>query len=362
MLTIKTLCRTMIIATLVWLTAGFLEATDQLTELQKQEAVLAIAGAYQTHYVYPVMADRMSAALLGNLTSGAYTPIKTGRDLARQITRELQAICSDRHVVVAYQAERIAREKTLLPHQIAARDQEDSRRRNFGFREVRILDGHVGYLKISSFDGDPQAFETAAGAMSFISSCDAVILDLRFNPGGDPAMVQFLASYFLPVTPILLDQFHYRAKDRIEQLWSLPHVPGKRLDKAELFILIDGFTFSAAEGLAYDLQVLKRATIMGEPSVGGAHITETRTVLDSYLLYIPVAYSCNPVTRTNFQGQGVQPDFPASGASAIDTVLLKVLEKLLQKTTDEQLRTDLEGSRKEIRERMTQAAVTPRDR
>jgi len=93
-------------------------------------------------------------------------------------------------------------------------------------------------------------------------------ISLSFNPGGDSAMVQFLASFFLGDEPVLLDEFHSPREGRISQLWSLPYVLGKKPVQADLYILTDGYTFSAAEGLAYDLQALKKAAIVGTPSAG----------------------------------------------------------------------------------------------
>jgi len=63
----------------------------------------------------------------------------------------------------------------------------------------------------------------------------------------------------------------------------------------------------------------------------GAHATEIHTVLDSYTLFIPVAFSKNPVTRTNSQGKGVQPDIKVSGETAIQQVQLHALEKRIEK-------------------------------
>ena len=100
-------------------------------------------------------------------------------------------------------------------------------------------------------------------------------------------MAQFLASYFLEGAPVLLDELHYRRGGRVEQLWSLPFVPGNKLAGTDLYILVDAYTFSSAEGLAYDLQSLRKAVIVGEPSVGGAHAVETQTAPVPAVMPVP---------------------------------------------------------------------------
>jgi C-terminal processing protease CtpA/Prc len=133
---------------------------------------------------------------------------------------------------------------------------------------------------------------------------------------------------------------------------------GKKPVQADLYILTDGYTFSAAEGLAYDLQALKRAVIAGTPSAGGAHATEIHTVLDSYTLWIPVAFSKNPVTGTNFQGKGVQPDIKVSGETAIQQVQLHALEKRIEKESDPERKAELERICREIRNGLGAASET----
>jgi hypothetical protein len=308
---------------------------------EKRKAVRAIAEAYEQRYVFPDIGKKMADHIRGRVDAGQYDALSGGRELGRQINQDLQALSADRHVWVIYSPERILKQKSTDPRILAQEELESARRDNFGFKEIRIMSGNVGYLKISSFSGSPEAMDVAAGAMRFLSNCDAIILDLRTNPGGDSAMVQFLASYFLGNEPVLLDEFHYPRDGRISQLWSLPYVPGRKPVQADLYILTDGYTFSAAEGLAYDLQALKKAVIAGTPSAGGAHAVEIQTVLDSFRLMIPVAFSKNPVTGTNFQGKGIKPDIEVSGETAVQQVQLHALGKQIEKTSDPERKAEL---------------------
>ena len=313
---------------------GMAQPADTLTSLQKREAVGRIAGIYESRYVDPELGKRMADLIRSKLSAGAYDAPADGRAFARQITQDLRSVISDLHLTVAFLPEEVKKRRSAPAGLRAEEERKEARRRNHGFPEVKVLDGNVGYLRVSSFEGSPEAYATAGHALQFLRHCDALIMDLRFNPGGDSGMVQFLASRFLSGPPVLLDEFHYRQADRISQLWSLPVDSGESLAGMALYILIDRYTFSAAEGLAYDLQALKRAVILGSVSAGGAHIAEEETLAEGFLLFIPVAYSKNPITHGNFQGKGILPDVPLNPEKALTEAHLLVLEKRMQKETD----------------------------
>jgi C-terminal processing protease CtpA/Prc len=85
-----------------------------------------------------------------------------------------------------------------------------------------------------------------------------------------------------------------------------------------VYILTSKRTFSAAEAFAYDLQALKRATVVGEPTGGGAHPFQYRRVRPHFVLSLAEARSLNPITKQNWQGVGVQPDVLVPAENAFD--------------------------------------------
>ncbi|MDP1827444.1 MAG: S41 family peptidase [Archangium sp.] len=84
----------------------------------------------------------------------------------------------------------------------------------------------------------------------------------------------------------------------------------------------------ASEELAYDLQTTKRATIIGETTRGGAHVTKTVSLDDWFALAVPHAASISPVTHGNWEGTGVVPDVPTSADAALDEALKRALADL----------------------------------
>ena len=95
--------------------------------------------------------------------------------------------------------------------------EESNRMRNYGFEEIKIMDGNVGYLKLNMFAESEYAFHTASAAMNFLSNTDALINDLRENGGGSPLMIQMISSYLFESYEKHLNSFFYRPADETRQ-------------------------------------------------------------------------------------------------------------------------------------------------
>ncbi len=164
--------------------------------------------------------------------------------------------------------------------------------------------------------------------MALLAHTRALIIDLRENGGGDPAMVQFIVSYLFD-THQHINDLYYRSKDDTTQYWTLPWVPGERLATQPVYVLTSHRTFSGAEEFTYDLKNLKRATIVGETTGGGAHPVSGTQIDGHFDIAVPVARPINPVTKTDWEGTGVTPDYKTSRDEALTTAI-KLAEKKLQ--------------------------------
>jgi hypothetical protein len=109
-----------------------------------------------------------------------------------------------------------------------------------------------------------------------------------------------------------------------------------------VYVLTSARTFSGAEEFSYNLQNLKRATIIGETTGGGAHPTSAMIVQRDFILRVPFARAINPVSKTNWEGTGVKPDIPCPAAEAYDRAYALALEKLAAKTTDPRIKGECE--------------------
>ena len=207
---------------------------------------------------------------------------------------------------------------------------ERNRLNNFGFNEVKILDGNIGYLDLRLFHNPSYAGETAVAALSFLSNSDALIIDLRKNGGGHASMVQLISSYLFGAEPIHLNSFYWRKSDKEEQTWTLPYVPGKRFPNIPVYILTSNFTFSAAEEFSYNLKNLKRATLIGETTGGGAHPGSPQIATDRFEVWVPLGKAINPITKTYWEGSGVAPHIVEEQALALNTAYKEALDKLAE--------------------------------
>jgi hypothetical protein len=87
---------------------------------------------------------------------------------------------------------------------------------------------------------------------------------------------------------------------------------------------------------------LKRAVLIGETTGGGAHPVEQKIVYTDYVLNVPFARAINPITKTNWEGTGVEPDVKVPSAKAMDVAYSMALEKLLAKAGDTGAKHELE--------------------
>ncbi len=84
-----------------------------------------------------------------------------------------------------------------------------------------------------------------------------------------------------------------------------------------VFVLTSKHTFSGAEEFCYNLKNLKRATIIGETTGGGAHPVSGHRIDDHFMIGVPFARAVNPISKTNWEGTGVEPDVKAPADEAL---------------------------------------------
>jgi Periplasmic protease len=128
-----------------------------------------------------------------------------------------------------------------------------------------------------------------------------------------------LISTYLFAEPTHLNDLWQRKDNTTQQYWTLPYVPGKRLDGKPVYVLTSKQTFSGAEEFCYNLKNLKRATLVGETTGGGAHPVSGHRIDEHFIIGVPFARAINPISKTNWEGTGVEPDVKVSAAEALTT-------------------------------------------
>ena len=142
-------------------------------------------------------------------------------------------------------------------------------------------------------------------------------------------MISLVSSYLLSAEPVQLSSIYWRDDDATQQYWTLPYIPGQRLDNKPLYILISKETFSGAEGFAYDMQARKRGILIGEQTDGGAHPGASYRLHEHFEAFIPIGYLTHPITKQNWEGTGVTPDVPVSSEQALKVAHKTALESIM---------------------------------
>jgi hypothetical protein len=331
----------------------------------RTEVIEGVLKRLNDFYVFPEIARKMDAAIRERLGNKEYDQITSPITLAETLTSHLQAVSKDKHLRVVYSVEPLPADGQMREPSPEERERQRvfMSMNNFGFEKIERLPGNVGYLDLRGFYPAEFGGETVVAAMNFLANTDALIIDLRRNGGGSPAMVALISSYLFGPEPVHLNDLYWREGDSTHQWWTLPYVPGKRYGaKKDVYVLTSKRTFSAAEEFTYNLKNLKRATIVGETTGGGAHPGGSRRVNDHFFVWVPSGRAINPVSKTNWEGTGVKPDIEVPADHALKTAHLDALKKVAANSTDQrrkqQLASAIESLQKELDELKSKGAKT----
>ncbi|MBC7974864.1 MAG: S41 family peptidase [Myxococcales bacterium] len=294
-------------------------------------------AALRRLYVFPDVAAKLETLLRDRARAGAYNRITSAKALADQLTNDLQSVSHDKHMRMRHSAKPVPDDPPLNAPPSDA-NKADMRRMarqlNAGFVKVERLDGNIGYLRLDYFLHGDDVGPRAAAAMTLLATTDALILDLRQNHGGDPATVALIVSYLYDAyAEVHINDIYDRPTDSTRQFWTLSALPGPRYADKPVYVLTSGQTFSGGEECAYDLQTLKRATLIGEVTGGGANAGGPVKVGTHFSLFVPTGRAVNPVTKTNWEGVGVKPDIATTAAQAFDTAYLQALRAQRKRIT-----------------------------
>lgn len=294
-------------------------------------------------YVFPDVAKKMQADLEKRRSAGEYDSITSSQAFAGKLTEDLQAISKDKHFRVRFSPEPIPvrRERAEPTKEEIEQMQSMMRRTNYGFDRVERLDGNIGYVEMRGFSDHEFGASTVAAAMAFLANSDALIFDLRQNGGGSPFMVALVSSYLFGDKPVHLNDLYFRKADRTDQFWTKPELAKVKFTDRDIYVLTSSRTFSGAEEFTYNLKNLKRATIIGETTGGGANPGGMVRLSDHFGAFIPMGRAINPITKTNWEGTGVEPDIKVPANQALKTAYLMAVNKSFAAETNENYKRQL---------------------
>ena len=226
------------------------------------------------------------------------------RPLPSLLTMQMRDMSHDKYVMMVYSTVTTPANSAAPTPEDVARYRNEMKENNCSIEKVTILPHNIGYLKLNEFPDASICGTTVAAAMASLNHADAIIFDVRDNPGGYANMVALIATYLFD-HPTHLNDFYDRGENSTEQSWTLPPVSGNRLADKPAFVLTSHSTFSAAEGFSYDLKMLKRATLVGETTSGRGHMGMGHRIDDHFTIHVPSIRVINPISKTNWEGTGV---------------------------------------------------------
>lgn len=296
-------------------------------------------------YIFPETAKKMEADLRNRLKNGDYDQSSMSRAFADKLTTDLQTISHDKHLRVRFSMKTIPerKDKDEPSDQEKADFELYNRTVNYGFEKIERMQGNIGYIDLRGFNDPKEGTDTVAAAMTFVSNTDSLIFDLRQNGGGDPEMVALICSYLFGDKAVHLNDLYWRKDNKTDEFWTKPIVAGKKYGDKDVYILTSNRTFSGAEEFTNNLKTLKRATVIGEITGGGANPGYSVRLSDHFSAFVPVGRAVNPITKTNWEGIGVEPDIKVPKEQALKTAYLMALTKELAATKDEDRRVALKG-------------------
>ncbi len=284
------------------------------------------------HYV---MADR-TPAIRARLAERrpAYLALTEPEAFRQAINADLLAVSGDRHLQVWLESR--SRDDVVAdgpPPTMEAMSAEEARN-GYGVRAARMLDGGVGYLNLASFSGHRDSAGAIDAAMARLAGARALVLDLRENLGGGEVALRQLMGHLAP-EPMRLEDLQFRrcapdpadpegcvqdgSRDTFERFANKVARPA--FPDQPIYVLVGPGAFSAAEAVAYDLQSARRATVIGEPTGGGANPSTGMDLGPWFTVIMPIGVARHPVTGTNWEGVGVQPDVRITADRALDEAL-----------------------------------------
>ncbi|MBK8551859.1 MAG: S41 family peptidase [Ignavibacteria bacterium] len=256
-----------------------------MSNTEKESAVQSISKLLFDNYIFPEVSAEMEKYIKDKLAANDYSSISDPVKFSEELTKDLQSVSKDKHIRVEYNPDRIKKIKESDNNQsndMQAEFIQQLKRENYGFRKVERIGGNIGYIDFRNFGPGDLIKEKVASVMEFVEDCNALIFDMRFNGGGDPTGIQVITSYLFGEEPVHLNDLYFRPADTTEQYWTLKEIEGKRRPDVPVYVLTSSYTFSGAEEFSYNLKNLKRATIVGETTGGGAHPGGMNIVDDNF--------------------------------------------------------------------------------
>lgn len=303
-----------------------------LSARETSEVVLSLAGVLRERFAFHERGIAAAREIEAMEKRGTFREARTAADLLTLMDTHVSPVVDDRHFRTRYfGVEAVAgfTDAPPSPEEIADYH-EEIRLRGGEIPEVRWLDGNVGYLRIRMFLDAPPAIEKLTAAMNLLADTSALIIDVRGAPGGEPAGVANVIGHLVAERTATVRTEGGAQRSDHQAFFAEPGTPN--FAGKPVYVLTDARTGSGAEEFAYDLQAMKRATLVGETTQGAATPGGFRPLAHGFVAFIPMQIVANAVTGGNWEGVGVTPDVQVPAEEALVRAHRHALEAVVRDT------------------------------
>jgi carboxyl-terminal processing protease len=178
--------------------------------------------------------------------------------------------------------------------------------------EGQMLENHVGYVRINNFNTDC-ANQTIAIIEDLLSQgAQALVFDVRNNGGGYLSQMVEILDYLLPEGELLRTVDH-TGRETVE-----------RSDAAclelPMAVLVNEYTYSAAEFFAAALREYDWASVVGTPTTGKGYFQNTFRLIDGSAVNLSTGQYYTPNGISLAEVGGLQPDVVVSPVDRMVTL------------------------------------------
>jgi carboxyl-terminal processing protease len=190
-------------------------------------------------------------------------------------------------------------------------------------KEARILEDNIGYIRLVEFrESTPQDFNAALQSLTK-SGMNALILDLRYNPGGLLEVAVKVAEKFVENGKVIVYTKGRQEEQNMQFIARLPHP----ILNLPMVVLINQGSASGSEIVAGCLQDYRRAIILGTKSFGKGSVQTVIPLSDGSALRLTTSKYFTPLGKV-IHGNGVQPDIVCEeGKIELDAAVEEIKEK-----------------------------------
>lgn len=193
-----------------------------------------------------------------------------------------------------------------------------------------MLSDRVGYVRIANFDKRcaQETIETIEQLQE--QGAQALIFDVRFNPGGFKYELVDLLNYLLP-EGALFRSVSYTGQETVDR-------SDANCLELPMAVLVNADSYSAAEFFAAALSEYEWASVVGEPTVGKGHYQNTYTLSDGSGVGLSIGKYSTP-NGVCLEGVGITPDVVVE---VDEKTAADIYARLLDPAEDPQVQAALE--------------------